>query len=316
MVVWVWDLSLYLSSFIFIMSISHIGELAALCTAFSWTITAMAFEVASKRLGALTVNLLRLFLAFVFLAILNYFSRGYILPVDATRHAWVWLGLSGIVGFVIGDYFLFRSFTIVGSRVSMLIMTLVPPITAIIGWILLNEVMGLLKVGGMLLTIAGVSIVIFGKPDKNGKWSFRHPLKGILLALGGAAGQAVGLVLSKYGMGDYNAFAATQIRIIAGAIGFSMVFLVTNRWHLVKKAMGDKKGLRPLVLGSIFGPFIGVSLSLFSVQHTVTGIAATIMSIVPILIIPPAIILLKQKVGFMEIVGAVISVIGVGMMFL
>lgn len=297
------------------MNLSHIGEIAALGTAFSWTITAMAFEVASKRLGALTVNLLRLFLAFIFLAILNYFTRGYVLPVDATMHAWIWLSLSGIVGFVIGDFFLFQSFTIVGSRVSMLIMTLVPPMTAIIGWLLLGEVMGLLKIGGMMLTIFGVGIVIFGKPDKKGKISFRHPTKGILFALGGAVGQAVGLVLSKYGMGDYNAFAATQVRIIAGAIGFSLVFLVTNRWHLVKEAMGDKKGLKPLVLGSIFGPFIGVSLSLYSVQHTVTGSAATIMSVVPILIIPPAIILFKQKVGFIEVVGAVISVVGVGMMF-
>jgi len=293
----------------------HIGEIAALGTAVSWTITAMAFEVASKRLGALTVNLLRLFLAFIFLGILNYFTRGIFLPLDATTHAWIWLSVSGLIGFVLGDLFLFQSFTIVGSRVSMLIMTLVPPITAIIGWFLLDERMGLLKIGGMILTISGVALVIFGKPGKNGKLSFRHPVKGILLAVGGAVGQAVGLVLSKYGMGDYNAFAATQVRIIAGMIGFSLVFLASGRWYLVGKAIKDRKGLKPLVLGSIFGPFVGVSLSLYSVQHTATGIASTIMSIIPILIIPPAIILFKQRVSVIEVVGAVVSVIGVGVMF-
>ena len=101
--------------------ISHIGEIAALGTALSWTITAMAFEVASKRLGAITVNLLRLFLAFIFLGILNWFVRGTFLPLDASSHAWIWLSVSGLIGFVLGDLFLFQSFTIVGSRVSMLI---------------------------------------------------------------------------------------------------------------------------------------------------------------------------------------------------
>jgi drug/metabolite transporter (DMT)-like permease len=71
-----------------------------------------------------------------------------------------------------------------------------------------------------------------------------------------------------------------------------------------------------IALGSFFGPFLGISFSLLSVKYTETGIAATIMAIVPILIIPPSIILFKEKFTWLEIIGAVISVAGVVVMFL
>ena len=112
---------------------SHYGELAALFTAFLWTITALAFEVATKRVGAYSVNLIRLFFAFILLGVFTYFRRGMFLPIDASYHAWIWLSVSGVVGFVIGDLFLFSSYPIITSRVAMLIMTLASPIAACVG---------------------------------------------------------------------------------------------------------------------------------------------------------------------------------------
>ena len=188
------------------------GELAALATAVFWTVTAMAFEVASRSIGSLAVNMFRLVLAFIFLSVFNLIVRGYILPVDASRHAWVWLSISGLVGFVFGDYFLFRAFALISARIAMLIMTLVPPITAVIGWLILGESMTLLEVTGMVLTLSGIGMAIFYRPkDRTGRRTkLSYPLKGILFAFGGAIGQAVGLVLSKFGMGTYHAFAYRQ----------------------------------------------------------------------------------------------------------
>ena len=123
---------------------TYTGELAALATAVFWTITAMAFEVASRNIGSLAVNMIRLVLAFIFLSAFNLIARGLIFPVDASVHAWVWLSVSGLIGFVFGDYFLFRAFAIISARIAMLIMTLVPPITAVIGWAILGETMTLL----------------------------------------------------------------------------------------------------------------------------------------------------------------------------
>jgi len=291
------------------------GEFAALATAIFWTITALAFESASLKVGSLSVNIIRLLIGFLFLTIFVWIRRGMLLPFDASVENWIWLTISGLIGFVFGDLLLFKSYTIIGSRFSMLIMTLVPPITALLGFLILNEKLTFLNYFGIILTFAGIAMAIFSK-GQNNKLSLKLAPTGILYALGGALGQAAGLVLSKLGMDSYDPFASTQIRIISGMAGFLIVVTVLGRWSKVGKALKNRKGMAGIVIGSFFGPFLGVSFSLLSVKFTETGIAATIMSLVPILIIPAVYILYRQKIKIIEIIGAIISVIGVSLFFI
>ena len=207
----------------------RIGELAALTTAFCWTITAMSFETASRKVGSVAVNIIRLVMAFVLLSLFSYINRGLFFPVDASLHSWQWLILSGFIGFVIGDLFLFEAFTLIGSRLSMLIMTLVPPITATLGFMLLAEQMSWLNIFGMALTISGIALVIFKRHSGKGE-IVKYPVKGLFFAFLGAAGQAGGYVLSKYGMGEFDPFAATHIRVMAGIFGFTIVVSFFKRW--------------------------------------------------------------------------------------
>jgi len=295
---------------------SHLGELSALLTAVFWTVTALAFEGATKRVGSFAVNLLRLLFGFVFLSALTYFNRGLAFPSDATSHAWIWLGLSGVVGFILGDYFLFSSYPLIGSRMAMLLMTLAPPIATFFGWLVLGETMKLKGLAGMLLVISGIAIAIWNKPNGEKKMQLKFPVRGLIYGFLGALGQGGGIVLSKYGMGQYDAFAATQIRVFVAMIGFALIITFLKRWRNVTRTFKNKPALRGIFVGSFFGPFLGVSFSLIAVQHTNTGVAATIMSIVPVLIILPAVVLYKQKVTLSEIVGAFLSVFGVALFFI
>ena len=294
---------------------SHLGEFAALMVAVCWTFSALAFESASKIIGSLAVNIVRLFLAFVFLSIFSYFYRGFVLPTDATSYQWFWLSLSGFVGFVLGDLCLFKSFTIIGSRMAMLIMTLAPPLAAFSGWLFLDENLSWWSILGIFLTVFGIGLAVVSHNPEHEKFRLNMPLKGFLLALGGAAGQAFGLVLSKKGMNGYNAFAATQIRIITGIVGFTVIIFLMKRVSQTFNSLKNKKGMTGVSIGAFFGPFLGVSLSLLSLQYTATGIAATIMATTPILIIPASVIIFKQKITLKEIIGAIISVIGVALFF-
>lgn len=297
------------------MTLTHPGEIASLLTAACWTITAMSFEKAGKQIGSMPLNLIRLVLGFLFLAIFLFLYRGMPFPVDATVESWLWLSLSGIVGFVVGDLLLFQAFVLIGSRVSMLMMSLAPPITALMARFLFGEVLTGKNLIGMVLTMTGISLVILRK-DGNKRLKLSHPLKGILLALGGAFGQAAGLILSKKGMGTYDAFASTQIRILSGIIGFSLLFFIRRQWSQVLKGIKNKKAMIYVTLGSFFGPFLGVSFSLLALKFTAAGVAATLTSITPILIIPPAIILLKERISLFEIIGSLIAIGGVAFQFL
>ena len=311
--------------------IARQGEFAALLTAFFWTITALAFESASKKVGSLSVNLIRLVVAFILLGIYSWIVRGMFFPTDAAPHNWIWLSLSGLVGFVLGDLFLFRAYVVVGARISMLIMALAPPIAAIIGWFVLGEQLTLQQLGAMVVTFAGIAIVVLKReidePElldgvvvvtkgNRKKVRFSYPISGILLAFGGAVGQGGGLVLSKFGMADYDVFAAVQIRVITGVVGFSGLFLVLNRWKSLGKAVKNWKAMGRLSVGAFFGPFLGVSFSLWAVKFTTTGVASAIMSIVPVLIIPPSILILKEKFNPKELIGAIIAIAGVVLFFI
>jgi drug/metabolite transporter (DMT)-like permease len=294
----------------------HIGEFAALLTAIFWTVTSLAFESASHKIGSIAVNIIRLIIGFAFLSVFNLIWRGYILPVDASIENWLWLSLSGLVGFVFGDLFLFKSYTMIGSRFSMLIMTMVPPITAFFSFIILGERLTLFHYLGMTLTFSGIAMAIFSRSAKGEKLSLKLAPKGILYAFGGAVGQALGLVLSKFGMKNYDPFAATQIRIIAGIFGYILLVTILTRWKMVSNAIHNKSGMILTSVGAFFGPFLGVSFSLIAIKYTEAGIASTIMALVPIFIILPAFVLFKQKVTLSEILGSIVSVGGVALFFL
>ena len=313
---------------------SRVGELAALGTALCWTITALSFESAGKRIGSLTVNLIRLLMAAVFFALYGWLVRGLAVPTDAGAYAWTWLGLSGLVGFVIGDLLLFQAFVDIGARISMLIYASVPPITALLGRLVLDERLTRVGIVGMVLTVAGIAIVVLRRPpqvtaplapfaDPEGEYSAvhvahkPHRLRGALFAFGGAVGQAGGLILGRMGAGvTLDAFAATQIRVFAGIIGFVLVFTFSRRWRTVGSALGDLGAMGRVGLGALFGPFLGVSLGLFAAQNTSTGIASTIMALVPVLIIVPSVLLFKERVTLREVIGAVVAVGGVALLFL
>ena len=295
---------------------SHIGETAAFATAVCWTVTPIAFEAAGKRVGSLTVNFIRLIIAFVLIGLFTLVTRGMFLPFDASSINWTWLTVSGLIGFVIGDLFLFEAYVRIGARISLLIMAAVPPITALAGFIILNETLTVLDLLGMFITVAGIALVILVKGTEAKKVQLSHPLRGIIYAFIGALGQSFGTVYSKFGMGDYNAFAATQIRIIAAIVGFTLVVTARKHWRNIFQSLKDYTAIKSIAIGSVFGPFIGVSLSLLAVQHTTTGVASTITSISRILIIPISIFLFKEKISVKEIIGAFITIAGVSLLFI
>jgi len=290
---------------------SHIGEFAALGVSVCWTMSALFFEKAGYKIGSLSVNFIRLLLAIVFLGITSLVSRGLFFPIDATGYQWFWLGISGFVGFFLGDMLLFKSYMVIGSRTATLIMSLSPMLTAVIGWFFLDEILSTKNILAMTISIGGIIIAI-----SNRKMKLSYPAKGILLAFGGAMGQAVGLILSKKGMGHYDPVAATQIRAIFGLFSFAILITAIGRWSKIGRDMKHTDAMKSVTVGAIFGPFVGVALGLFAIQQTKTGIASSLMALVPIFIILPSSIMFKEKIKPQQIIGAVVSIGGAVLFFL
>jgi drug/metabolite transporter (DMT)-like permease len=288
------------------------GEVAALGTAICWTCSSLAFEQATRRLGSLVVNLLRVCLAFLLLTAIASITRGRPLPVDASASQWWWLLTSGAIGMALGDLCLFRAYVEIGARMTMLVQTLSPVFTAVIGWAMLDESLGLRGTAGIVLVVAGVAWAVSDRAprDPAGAAAHAHPLRGLLLAVGGALGQAGGLVLSKRGLDGYDPVSATQIRVLAGIAGFAIVITATRYWPRVRASFRDRRAFAATSIGALFGPCLGVAFSLYAVAHTEAGVAAAIIATTPVWLLVVA-IARGEKVHAGGVIGALIAVAGV-----
>lgn len=303
------------------------GDVIAIAVAICWTLSAIFFEFGSRKIGSLNLNPIRLFFGVVMLGCTLACINGHFFPVGADTRSWVLMSFSGVIGFVLGDYFLFASYTMITARFSQLFMTLAPLFTALFSYLLLSETLTWLSMLGMLVTLFGIGISVFSKGEEgSGPVKFTLPFKGVAYAIIGAFGQGFGLVLSKLGMNAYEAvyscdnalyipLASTQIRAITGVICFMVIILLRGGAKDFMQSLHDRKGVMLTFFGSIFGPFVGVTLSLLAVQHSNTAVASTIMAMVPVVILLPDKYLFKRKVSLIQVAGAVISVIGVSLFF-
>lgn len=297
------------------MNISHTGELAALITAVSWTVSATLFDQVSKRAGTFAVNYTKVSFALIFISIYFFLKGESIIPASVPAAGWQWLSLSGLVGFIIGDLFLFQAFIMIGARVSMVVYALAPSMTAVAGYFLFDEKLSLLALAGMTVTLSGITLVVSSRPSKQGS-----PIKGralgVFYAFLATVCQAGGYLLSKQGMIFTDPVRATQIRLIASVAGFTVLMLFMRNGRLVLSALKDTYVLPRLASASFFGPFFGVALSMYALHNANAGIVSTIISMTPVLLIVPAVFVLRERVTIPEIIGAVMAVAGCALFFL
>lgn len=297
---------------------AYLGQIIALTTAVCWAATSLCFTVASKQVGSQLVNRVRLPLAALFLAITHLLRQGEVLPIHAEPSRWGWLGLSAIIGLVVGDGLLLRAFVLIGTRLSMLLMTLAPVTGTLLAWVFLDETLSLLEIGAVIVTVSSVAWVVSergnsGSVDGNPK----NYVIGVLCGIGSAVGQALGLILSKRGMvGDFPALSASLIRLLVASAAIWLWALIQGQVGPTVEGLRNKHAGWAILGGSLAGPFIGMTLSLAAVQLTHVGIASTLMSLSPVLLLPLVHWVFKERISQRAIVGTVMAMVGVAMIFL
>ena len=314
---------------------NYLGEILSLTVAFSWTASALCADIASHKIGAQPLNLIKLGLSLIILSLVLVYVTGSPFPVGADCKTWLWLALSGLVGYVFGDFCLFNSYVIFGAKFGQLFMAIAPPVAGVAGWLMMGEKLGWNSWLAMAVTLSGISISILAKDTDSAshrtRLKLKLPLKGVLFGIGAGIGQGVGLVLSKIGLEHYSAalpegtseqiifampFAGTFIRAIFGFAGFFILLCLSRKLRTAGAALRDRSGMRYAFFATIFGPAIGVALSLMAVEYAKAGIASTLMALTPVIIIVPYSIIHKQKIKLQEVLGTIVTVIGVAMFFM
>lgn len=292
-----------------------IGEISSIVTAILWSGTAIVFTEATKLVGSLTVNITRLILATIYLVTtIILFNLHYLISFEQIYL----LGLSGIIGLVFGDAFLFKAFQYIGARLSMLVMTLAPPIATVLAYLYLGEELSSWSILGIFITIFGISIVILKRSEQPTN-DYKKNNIGYFFAFLGALGQAINLIFAKeaFQIGEINAFVATFYRMVPSIpLMYLIGFVYRKRKLNLLEIRKNMKAFKFVIAGSFIGPFLGITFSLIAVAYTYVGIASTLMATVPIVMLPIVKFYYKEKLSIISIIGAIIAVIGIGVLFL
>ena len=293
----------------------QIGELSAVAAAVLWTLSTLAWTSSGRRIGALPVSFHRLLITCVFLAVYGGLVRGRCLPTDASGQTWLILGLSGLMGFFVCDLCAFKALLMIGPRLTLLLQALAPPTAAILSWIVMDEKLVARQWLAMTVTISGITwVVLERRANIAGAASERPSAAGVLLAVTAAIAQALAMMLSRQGIGDYDAVAATFIRVLAAIPGYVVLLTVVGRWPAVFTAVRDTRAMAIVTMGCVVGPFLGVAVCMVALRHSPTGVVATIVNTMPVLILPFAVLVYHEQVSFRAAVGALVTVAGVGLM--
>ncbi|NWF50130.1 MAG: DMT family transporter [Ignavibacteriaceae bacterium] len=294
---------------------NYIGEISALATAFCWSITSYAFTNASRRVGAIQVNIDRMALASILLfLIISLFGISLNLTFNQISN----LVISGILGLVLGDSFLFKSFQMIGARLGIIIMAAVPVLSTILAFFFLNEIISYLGMFGMLLTITGILIVVLERKNSDGN-NFSISKLGIFYGFLGALGQATGLIFAKFAFqsGELNGFAASFIRLFSASIIILPLAATFRRYkNPVSIYSKDSYSAKVILIGTVFGPVLGITGSLIAIAYAKVGIASTLMATMPIIMLPISRFYFKEKLDWKAIWGAIIAVAGTAIIFL
>ncbi len=291
----------------------YVGESAALLTALCWSLNSICFTVAGRRVGSASVNLGRLLMAWVTLLLVHLVVYGSLFPMQAGGARLGWLGVSGLIGFALGDAVLFEAFVLLGARLAMLLMTLSPIFSALLAWLFLGQNLSLPKILAMVVTLGGIGWVVWGGGEHE---DHPHLWRGILLGIGGALGQSVGLVFSKFGLvGGFPPISANLIRVTAGVLALLLYFGLRGSLRSTLGTLRDGRATAFIGLGAVTGPVLGVVLSLIAITKASMGVAATLMSLSPVILLPVSHFVFKEKIGGHAILGTLLALAGAAALF-
>lgn len=300
------------------------GILFALLTALSWAICIFPFTQAARRLGSNALNHFRLLLACILIGLICLiFDSDSFLKIFSFEYqtAWLWLGLSGILGLTLGDYFAFSMYKVLGARRGSVLTTFAPAAALVLGATLIDEHISFIGIIGIIITILGVNFVSLGKSERDSIPDHGHGSVsfGIISGILSALCQGAGLVLAKKGMlaqasGIQIApFDATFMRLSTAFISLFIFTLIAGKLKEVIQPLVSNKndGIKYAIGGTIFGPTLGVSLALFTVSRIDPSVAQTIFSLVPAFALFLSMIFLKDSITLKSFIGLVIAILGV-----
>ena len=291
------------------------GQVLALLTSLCLAENSIIFSYLGKKVGSDSTVHLRLWIATPIVIILAFVFEGNFLSTISFSSV-ASLLLSGFIGFFICDSLMFWAFANWGARETMVVMTLSPVFTSVLSYLFFKEYLTILQIFAICLTIMGVIFMILGDKKSLNSSNNKNRLKGIIFAFISSVLQAVSVILAKGALFEVGPLGSNSIRCIGGfaAVMIYTIF-VRKQFSFDFHQFSNKKYLSLLVIASLTGPVLGMTMQMFAFNLAPVGLVMAIVQISPLFILFFDWVYLKKSLSFWAVVGTLISVIGVVLMF-
>lgn len=320
-----------------------IGAAAALGSAAIWSISSTLLTTSVRAFGSRQINVFKstvagvLFLMTVALA----FGGG---PIAAAMPSISWFAVSGFVGLALGDTFYLASLKSLGPTTALVLYQTSSLFTMALGFFVLNERPSFANCAGAVCVAGGVSLATWSrtqsaKPKHAGGTirglaidadvlSNKAIKAGILLGLGSAASQAIGVVINRQAFEILDAaapalraaeglaslerpvFAAT-VRLVAASAVMLLFAVLRGQARFDTSALLSREGWRLTLIPTVLGTYLGILGMQVAVGSLPAGIAATLLATPPIFSIPVAWIMIGERPTILTLIGTLIATGGV-----
>jgi len=293
---------------------SLLGGIVALSAAFLWALASIWFSRLGKHLPVIQINLLKGILAIAILMVILILSGGTLaaLPFQPM----VMLVISGIVGITIGDTAYLKALQSLGPRRTLLLANLAPPMVGVIAWAFLDERLVLRAWLGIFLTLAGITWVIFERTqEENRSTNLRL---GLFFGFLAALCQSVAVVLSRAALtrSPIDALQSTIVRLGAAIFVLAFWSLLRQQAILPWRTLVYQPRLAVwLMTATLFGTVLAMWLQQIAIDLTPVGIVQTLLSTSPLFILP-IVALQGEQISPRAIAGALVAMLGIGLLYL
>ena len=233
---------------------------------------------------------------------------------------YVYVGSSGILGLVIGDYFAFHSMAILGARQSSIFVTLAPGAALAFGYLVLGETLDTTGIIGVAISIGGMVWFLQGSSNAEDKLMDVHEYgsirKGVIYGILSGLCQGLHLTLSKKGLlmdPHLSPVHATWIRVFSATIAYFTFTIIRGKLKtdVIDRIRAKSDVIPKATYATIFGLVLSIILVMWCVTLCKVSVAQTILSTGPIVIVPMAYVLYKENISYKTMLAAIVSITGV-----
>ncbi|MDA4844104.1 DMT family transporter [Hoeflea poritis] len=231
---------------------------------------------------------------------------------------WPAFVIASVLGVVVANISMFACMRRGGPRRSQLLLSMNGPMAALLGFLMLGEVISGQKLLGCAIALTGTALaILYGGNKQDGLEHVRGSMA-IMVGLGllAALSNAIGLVFLKPAMlAGTDPLAANALRTAGG----TLVIMIIALWNAPMFAAPEKPGLGltiHAIIPGVLGHVVAVSLLLYAVRWIDTGVAVVLGSAAPVIMLPMIWALTGVRPRLLAWLGALLAVCGTALILL